>query len=211
MDTLDSRKCQTSTVTPAEPGDYPFYLLQQLQTLDAVDAWRGAASVWTHPENIKSQRQQCINGLEAGLNTGDQYALAIAKKVENIFRDDSGVIVLPTTIIRDCFAAFERDTENKHHRLFGFDAWLNTLAQRNPTQALDIAEIYLSYVQHTKPYLHDHDNHLPQLLQRLFSEAEECEEEDQGAMLKRVVAVQDMLLGLGVNGIEEWLQASERP
>ncbi len=23
---MDSRKCQTATVTPAEPGDYPFYL-----------------------------------------------------------------------------------------------------------------------------------------------------------------------------------------
>lgn len=186
-------------------------LLHQLQTLDAVDAWRGAASVWTHPENIKSHRQQCINGLEAGLSAGDQHALAIAQKVENIFRNNSDTTTLPSTIIRDCFTAFERDIENRHHRLFGFDAWLNALAQHNPNQALEITEIYLSYVQRTKPYLYDHDDRLPQLLQRLFSEAEEYEEADQGAMLKRVVAVQDVLLGLGVNGVEEWLKASERP
>ena len=186
-------------------------LLLKLQSLDAVDAWRGATSVWTHPENIKSHRQQCINGLEAGLSAGGQHALVVAQKVENIFRNKSNIAILPTTIIRDCFAAFERDNDNRHHRLFGFDAWLNTLAQHNPNQALEISEIYLSYIQRIKPYLHDHDNQLPQLLQRLFSEAEECEEADQGTMLKRVVAVQDMLLGLGVTGVEEWLKASERP
>jgi hypothetical protein len=186
-------------------------LVQQLQALDAVDAWRGAAAVWTHPENIKNHRQQCISGLEAGLSAGDRHALAVAQKIENLFRRNSDSTTIPTTIIHGCFAAFEIDTENRHHRLFGFDAWLNKLAQHNPNQALEITEIYLSYIQRTKPYLHDHDNQLPQLLQRLFSEAEESEEEDQGAMLKRVVTVQDILLGLGVNGVEEWLKASERP
>lgn len=185
-------------------------LLKQLQALDAVDAWRGAAAVWTHPENIKTHRQQCISGLEAGLSTGNRHALAVAQKIENLFRSDSNVTI-PTTIIQDCLAAFEIDIKNQHHRLFGFNAWLNKVAQHNPNQALEITEIYLSYVQRTKPYLHGHDNQLPQLLQRLFSEAEESEEEDQGAMLKRVVAVQDMLLSLGVTGVEEWLKASERP
>ena len=45
---------------------------------------------------------------------------------------------------------------------------------------------------------------------RLFAEAEEREESDHGAMLKRVVAVQDLLLSLGVNSLNDWLEAAER-
>jgi hypothetical protein len=44
----------------------------------------------------------------------------------------------------------------------------------------------------------------------LFAEAEEREEYDRGAMLKRVVAVQDVLLSLGLNSINDWLKAAER-
>ncbi len=45
---------------------------------------------------------------------------------------------------------------------------------------------------------------------RLFAEAEEREESDHGAMLIRVVAVQDLLLSLGVDSIDSWLKAAER-
>ena len=45
---------------------------------------------------------------------------------------------------------------------------------------------------------------------RLFAEAEEREESDNGAMLQRVVAVQDTLLSLGVSAINDWLKAAER-
>jgi hypothetical protein len=79
------------------------------------------------------------------------------------------------------------------------------------SQALAVTEIYLAYVKRTKPYLHDYENNLTQLLTRLFANAEEREESDQGDMLKRVVAVQDTLLGLGVDGIDKWLKAAERP
>ena len=63
----------------------------------------------------------------------------------------------------------------------------------------------------SKPYLYDSDNNLTQLLTRLFDEAEEREESDDGAMLQRVVSVQDTLLFLGIDGVNDWLKAAERP
>ena len=39
----------------------------------------------------------------------------------------------------------------------------------------------------------------------------EREESDCGAMLKRVVSLQDDLMSLGVNSINDWLKAAERP
>jgi hypothetical protein len=102
------------------------------------------------------------------------------------------------------------DSEDKHHRLFGFDEWLNAISQRDPELALAASEIYLAYVIRAKPFFYDHENRLVQLMTRLFAEAEEREESDHGAMLKRVVAVQDLLLSLGVNSINDWLRAAER-
>ena len=45
----------------------------------------------------------------------------------------------------------------------------------------------------------------------LFAGAEEREEVDNGAMLRRVVALQDSLLAQGVDGINDWLETAERP
>jgi hypothetical protein len=46
---------------------------------------------------------------------------------------------------------------------------------------------------------------------RLFAESEEREESDNGMMLQRVALIQDALLSLGINGVNDWLKAAERP
>lgn len=185
-------------------------LLRELNTLDITEAWQGAASVWTHPKNIKQHREQCLTGIEMGLKTDSRHAAVVARYTENIFRDKTPPIFLPIELIQLCFSVFEIDSENKHHRLFDFDEWLNAISQRDPDIALAATEIYLSYVGRAKPYLYDHNNQLVQLVTRLFAEAEEREESDHGAMLKRVVSVQDLLLSMGVNSINDWLKMAER-
>lgn len=187
-------------------------LLEDLKVLNVTEAWQGAASVWTNSENIKQHREQCLAGIEAGLNTGDPHNAAVAQKMEHIFRDNTPVVSIPIELIRLCFTLFENDSdsENKHHRLFGFDEWLNATSQRDPEHTLAATEIYLAYVSRAKPYFYNHENRLTQLMTRLFAEAEEREESDHGAMLQRVVSVQDTLLSLGVSGINDWLKAAER-
>ena len=182
--------------------------LAELNSLDITDAWQGAASVWTHPDNISQYREQCLAGIEAGLNS--PHALALARRVDNIFRDNAPPVSIPIELIRLCFRVFENDSDNKYNRLFGFDEWLNATSQRDPELALAATEIYIAYISRMKPYFYDHENRLVQLMTRLFAEAEEREEADQGAMLIRVVQVQDSLLSLGVNSISDWLKAAER-
>jgi hypothetical protein len=185
-------------------------LLGELNTLDISEAWDGAASVWTHTGNIKQHREQCLAGMEGGLNAGGTHAESVARHVGNIFRENSPPIAIPIEFIRLCFSMFENDGEDKNHHLFGFDEWLNATSQRDPELALAATEIYLAYVRHANPHFYDHDNQLVQLATRLFAEAEESEESDQGMMLKRVVALQDLMLSLGVNSINDWLKAAER-
>ena len=185
--------------------------LEDLKALNITSAWRGAGSVWTHPENIQQHREQCLAGIEAGLNADCPYALSIAQKMEHLFRAKTLVISIPVELISLCLAALERDSKNKQHGLLDFGEWLNKTSHRDPEQALAATEIYLAYVKRRKPYLYDSDNNLTQLLTRLFDEAEEREESDDGAMLQRVVSVQDTLLFLGIDGVNDWLKAAERP
>ena len=186
-------------------------LLAELKTVDSEEAWRGAASVWTNPGNARQHREQCFAGLGVGLNAENQYAAAVARKFRNLFRETSHLVSIPIELLQRCFALLETETESARRDVFGFDAWLNATSIRDPMFALDATECYLEFVRRTKPYMYDHENNLTQLLTRLFAQAEEQEESDGKAMLQRVVAVQDALLALGVNGVNDWLKVAERP
>ena len=185
--------------------------LEKLKALNIAEAWLGAVDVWMQPENFKQYREQCLVGLETGLNANSSHAKAVAQKMSGLFQDNIPQVSVPTAFLQLFFAALKSSTENRHHYLSRFGGWLNALAYRDPERAMAATEIYLGYVKHTKPYLHDYNNNLTQLMTCLFSEAEEREESDHGEMLQRVVLIQDMLLSLGLDSINTWLKDAERP
>ncbi|MDL2284758.1 MarR family transcriptional regulator [Oxalobacter sp. OttesenSCG-928-P03] len=140
---------------------------------------------------------------------GKKIAVQIETTMGSLFRQSLKDVTHNNLLCCLC-TLFEKDSENKHRNLFGFEEWLNAISQRKPELALAAAETYLTYVSNTKSYFYDHDNQLVQLMTRLFAEAEEREESDGGKMLQRVVSLQDLLLSLGVNSMNEWLKAAER-
>lgn len=184
-------------------------LLNDLKAMGNIEAWLGAASVWTNHENIIQHRDQCLNGIEAGLKANNPHAIVVAQQLEQLFYNT--MISIPIGLIQLFFNVFEKNSEDKYHSFFCLDKWLNATSNSDPEQALAITEIYLAYVKRTGSYLYDHENYLTQLMTRLFAEAEEREESDHGVMLKRVVSLQDLLLELGVDGVNDWLNAAERP
>jgi len=186
-------------------------VLAKLKTINSEAAWLGAGHVWTHPTNMQQHRDQCLTGLEAGLNVAGQHAVVVAREILNLFRVVAPLIAIPNELLRRAFSLLESETEAGRSDFYEIYAWLNAASLREPMHALETAEVYLNFVRNTKPNLYDHDNNLTQLLTRLFAQAEEQEEFDNGAMLQRVVALQDALLALGVNGMEGWLKAAERP
>jgi hypothetical protein len=186
-------------------------LLLDLNALASTHAWLGAATVWTEPTNMLRHSELCLTGIEAGFNAGSLHALAVAGRMDSIFRDERVIIPVPIALIQRCFAILEQDPSAKNNRLFDFHAWLSAISLHHPELALTAAEAYLAYLSRSKPFLHDYKDKLAQLLTRLFAEAEEREEADGGNMLQRVVAMQDMLLALGLDGIAKWLRAAERP
>lgn len=185
--------------------------LSELISRNTNQAWRGAASVWTHPENMLQHRDQCLTGIQEGLSAANPDAVAVARKCKGLFREKGPLISIPTELIRRCFTLLGAETESTQRDIYGFDAWLNATSARDPMSALESTEAYLDYVKRASLYLYDHENNLTQLLTRLFAQAEEQEESDAGAMLQRVVAIQDTLLTLGVSGVTDWLKDAERP
>jgi hypothetical protein len=179
-------------------------LLDDLNTLDITEAWQGAASVWTHVDNVRRYREQCLKGIKAGLKAGSLHAVPVAQKTASIFRESTLPISVPLDLIQLYFSVCENSST------YWFGEWLNVISQRSSELALSATGIYLNYIKHTKRGYYDYKNQLAQLLTRLFAEAEEREESDQGAMLNRVVAVQDSLLSLGVSSINDWLKVAER-
>ena len=185
--------------------------LSDITAIDSAEAWRGATSVWTNANNMEQHREQCVAGLEAGSSADNQHAGVVALKIERLFRETSPPTSVPSELIKRCFAAHEANPATHKSDVYGFEAWLNATSQRDAEQSLSAAEIYLGFVRSAKPHLYGHGNDLTQLLTRLFAQSEEQEESDGGAMLRRVVALQDTMLALGFGEMNEWLKAAERP
>lgn len=179
-------------------------LLDDLNTVNISEAWQGAACVWTHTGNIKQHREQCLKGIETGLKAGSPYSVSVTQKMASVFRENTPPISVPLDFIQLYFNMCE------NNNIYWFSEWLNIISQRDPDFALAATEIYLNYIKCTKRDHYDYKDQLVQLLTRLFAEAEEREESDQGVMLSRVVSVQDSLLSLGVNSINDWLKVAER-
>lgn len=184
-------------------------LLDDLKNLNATEAWKGAATVWTHPDNILKHSEQCFSGLMIGLDLDESIANEVAREIGGIFYSVSPLICLPEPLLNCYFHALKNNSDLRDPH--GIDNWLNALSQVNPEEALILSQLYVSYKQEKDTYLYDYNNNLTQLLTRLFIEAEEREESDNGVMLQSVVALQDAMLSLGVNGINDWLKAAERP
>ncbi len=181
--------------------------IRNLEKLNSSEAWDGALMVWTHSGNFKQKKESCLLGIRAGFTSN--MSIITTQNVTKMFLNKDFVFI-PMDIIEACLTvAAENDKEQ--NMIHGLEEWLNTLSQYYPEQALDGIEAYVKYAKQAFPYMLDYKNNLTQLMTRLFAEAEEKEESDNGDMLLRVVSVQDRLLSLGINGIQEWLEAAERP
>lgn len=213
QETPDAHKCLGRiSALAAFAGHIAFSsLLTLLEEIDSPDAWSGAVSVWSHYENLSSQREQCLAGLAAALSLNNPHAAAVVSRLSNLIRDDKSPQKLPIDLMRRYFdLQTHQAQESGRPDFFGVEEWLGAVSIIDPPYALNVAEILLDIALENQLQLYDHADNWPQILTRMFSQAEEQEEADSGDMLNRVVAVQDKLLTIGVSGIDTWLKNAER-
>lgn len=185
-------------------------LYSQLELKRDLNAWHGAAQVWTNYENLISCREQCIDGIQVGLKQDIDIARTVANEITKIFSTDT-LVTLPTEILTQYFHIITNNSENNDLLSFRIGGWLKQHAERNPQYALKIAEMYSEYEKNRKNDIYDHKNNFTQLLTLLFKDAEELEQTDNGKMLLCVVELQDFFLSKGVSQMKDWLKDAERP
>ena len=183
-------------------------LIVQLEALCSKEAWKGATTVWAH--NTLTHAQECFDGMRSGLNQADGISASVATEMASLFRDDQAIRHVPPLIVDLYFSALALHQSDDHFRVHGFDDWLLSTSLSEPADTLASAERFASFVQRKQHYYYDHGE-LSKLMTRLFREAEEREESDSGAMLGRVIALQDQFLSIGVHSLEDWLRDAERP
>jgi hypothetical protein len=104
---------------------------------------------------------------------------------------------------------YKAEIEHGHQMSFYFPEWIVTLAEQDCTAATEVAELVVKKTVDAD-FIRSNDKFAP-LLTLLFRHAEDVEESDNGVFLKRVIALQDILLEKGVEQIETLLQDAERP
>lgn len=185
--------------------------LSKLSFINSGEAWNGAASVWSHHGNIQQHKTMCLQGIEAGLDSTNKHALKVTMQFETIFNENNPPTEVPVNLIKKYFSALSTNPEIGTSEIYGFNSWLNATSLRDPILAMETAETYVKFIQVSSSELYDYEDNYPQLLTRLFAQAEEMEESDNGYMLTKVVSLQDSFLAMGVNNLDHWLEAAERP
>ena len=184
--------------------------ISRLRSLGSIDAWKGATSVWSHSGNVAQYPEQCFSGICAGLEEVGDIASSVAGEMSSLFGKDQPLALIPPNIFDKYLSTIEQDQSDSHFPFHDIEDWLNATSQLRSDEALASAEKFAVFAQRSKCPLYVLKAP-SQLLTRLFREAEEREESDEGMMLRRVIALQDAFLAIGVNGLQEWLRDAERP
>lgn len=185
-------------------------LLEKLTAGASADAWEGAVVVWV----ANAHRYQFIDECLASLRHATKHPLAkqaLARHVGHLFQTHQSFVRVPL----DLFKAFKSADGEGVQIIASISPWLGEwlcqMVELDPDEAVLVAEmaVEVALARNVSPF-NDPDT-LGTLMTALFREAEERERSDEGAMLARVVALQDALLSMPTADLSSWLQAAERP
>ena len=185
-------------------------LLEKLIAGVNPDAWGGAVMVWVANADNHEFAAECLFCLQeaAGHAMARQ---ALLRQLGRLFRSNKPIVKVPLELFRTVYVGNGDGglVVGNMPPLLG--DWLCLLVEIEPDEALEVAEIAanLSEARGASPF-HDHSQ-LGTLLTSLFREAEERERSDNGGMLARVIALQDIFLSMPTSDLSDWLHAAERP
>jgi hypothetical protein len=186
------------------------WLIDRLSQGQCLNGWKGAASIWAANVYTPQHGSVCWNGIRAALKSPYAQEQELLHELRRVFGKRERLSPVPKDVVDAYFDALEAIHIQQAFSLHEIDDWLGALVFNYPQEALDSAERVVLFLQRIKPP-HLYLDELPQLLTRLFREAEEQELSDDGQMLKRVVDLQDSFLSLNLPHVETWLADAERP
>ena len=184
-------------------------LVSSLIELGRRDAWRGATSVWIANAHIPEHTQACFYGLQVALAM-PLCAEATANAMERLFSKEKAFMSIPDDLIKAMFDALPVKQNGGHYFANDFAPWLETAVISFPDAALSAFEHLAHFLERSGNELYDRGPGV-RALTGLFREAEEREQSDNGAMLLRVLGLQDSLSSKMFGSLDQWLKDAERP
>ncbi|WP_341317487.1 ATP-binding protein [Paraburkholderia sp. IMGN_8] len=183
-------------------------LSTNLIAIDDEPGWTGAARVFATNAGNDEHRTLCLGMLVWVLQHSPPSTTVANEVDQRLFDGESPVRGIPEPLLRAMFAFRNRVDQTRQTAPASFLKWLAAVAYEEPDEALLAVEIMLEGTQWSDDMSLFFE---PATLSALFQEAEEREESDGGKFLRRVVAVQDVLLRLSGSTLHEWLKDAERP
>jgi len=185
-------------------------LTQRLANLTDTLAWTGVAQVFGLNLDKPEHFNTCLAGLTWMLSNSPQPTVIASEILSNAFSDKKPPLRFSAEFLQRLFSTRSQGGQDQQRSLHSFMEWLEALVQTHVEDALQATEVMLA----AGSFGQDLDLwHLTSgsVLNRLFQEAEDREASDGGNFLRRVIAVQDVLLKSGTYGLDQWLKDAERP
>lgn len=188
----------------------PLVLLKKLSLRGEESAWDGAISVWVANAGHAKYASDCVAGLAAAVTHTEAHA-PLLRRMNALFQPQSPIPRIPLSLFRAIYLDGGVGLEVGGNLAPQMDEWLSRFAEIDPDQALEISEVIAGICKARDITPFYDPKPLGTLLTSLFREAEEREASDNGNMLRRVVALQDVFLSIPTSVLGEWLHAAERP
>lgn len=185
-------------------------LLEKLIAGASADAWDGAAAVWVANADNHEFASKCLASLQKAA-AQPLAKQALLRHIGRLFKATQPVVRVPLELFRALYPSDGSESALVRNISPRLGAWLCALVDIEPEEALEVAEIAakIANARGVSPFYDS--NHLGTLLTSLLREAEERERSDKGAMLARVIALQDIFLSMPTSDLTDWLHAAERP
>lgn len=180
-------------------------LFDQLETMDSIDALKGATQVFAANLEDPIKGKSCINGLRRILRLGGKSA-RLLDTVEGAFDPKHQGRHLDEGFASCFFDAIKLD--DKCPDLDEFFKWIGDLASRTPVGALTVCEQLVDMLSNLEtPHQIWRADPLISALTSILREADETDEE---SLIRRAVHLQDQFLRMGIPGINEFFEKAGR-
>jgi len=181
--------------------------LAQLRQVKEEVAWSTVAQVFAFNIHTDECYDSCLWGLEAVLSHAVKNKEILNSVAHAFFDKDEKYVTLPFHFLKLFVGYISEVGKDQHIGLFHLPDWLLAEAELDYENALLAIELLMDVFKNEDLRINDK---LINLLTILFREAEEMEDTDRGALLDRVLNVQDAFLAHGVYAMDKWLHEAER-
>ncbi|MBF0628948.1 MAG: hypothetical protein HQL91_12090 [Magnetococcales bacterium] len=177
-------------------------LFEHLRFKNSDQAWKGAVQVFC--SNLDKHNAFCVSGLDE-IVRWDTLPDPLFSELIRMFRDKKHQPYIPVQLGKQFINHTALTSVSCN--LGDFFEWLAFLAERDSLSTLELCEQLIKHLSSLEPLRHIWDT--DDLFAAWTSILREADETNDENLMRRIVALQDRFLQMGIYKTDEWLQKAE--